>query len=204
MEEPTIDERKRWWLLYYGITSMEKAIKSCDLIAQHCTTNADPLFQPLSLAVHAFYARPFKSNGSAGRLPRDLVPDGAKGIHSWLEHFRDGVMSHIDPKVSETAGHPMNDVVYTISGSKRQFSTLEARPSVEAYSDARAHYEAMIEVFEDEITGLLERFHGLLPQSDGEYSLSIADGTPLFIAGYVMPVRSNLNYKCRGRTSRLA
>ena len=195
MEEPTIDERKRWWLLYYGITSMEKAIKSCDLIAQHCTTNGDPLFQPLSLAVHAFYARPFKGNGKAGSLPRDLVPDEAKGIHSWLEHFRDGVMVHVEPKVSVTAGHPMNDVVCSISGSKRQFSTLEAQASVESYTDVRAHCEAMIEVFQDSIIGFLERFHRLLPQHDGQYLLSITDGTPLFIDGYVMPVRSNLNYK---------
>jgi hypothetical protein len=195
MEEPTIQDRQRWWLLYYGITSMEKAIKSCDLIAQHCTTNADPLFQPLSLAVHAFYARPFKGNGKAGSLPRDLVPDDAKGIHSWLEHFRDGVMAHVDPKKTVTAGHPMNDVVYTICGSKRQFSTLEARPSVEVYTDARAHCEVMIDVFQNSITGFLESFHRLLPQHDGLHLLSIADGTPLFIDGYVMPVRSHLNYK---------
>lgn len=195
MEEPTIAERKQWWLLNYAVTSMDKAINACDLIAQHCTTNADPLFQSLSLAVHAFYARPFKSNGAAGKLPREIVPEGAKGIHSWLEHFRDGVMSHIDPKVSETAGHPMNDVVYTIDGSFRQFSTLEARPTIEAYADAKKHCEVMIDVFHDKITGFLERFHWLLPKHDGQHLLSIAEGTPLFIEGYVMPVRSNLHYK---------
>ena len=195
MEEPTIAERKQWWLLYYGVTSMEKAIETCDMIAKHCATNADPLFRPLSLAVHAFYARPFKSNGKAGSLPRDIVPEDAKGIHSWLEHFRDGVMSHIDPKVSETAGRPMNDVVYTIAGNFRQFSTLEARPAIEAYADAKKHCERMIDVFQDAITGFLERFHRLLPQHDGQHLLSITDGTPLFIDGYVMPVRSNLHYK---------
>jgi hypothetical protein len=195
MEEPTTDERKRWWLLCYGITSMEKAIRSCDLIAKHCADDSDPLFQPLSLAVHAYYARPFKPSRGAGRLPADLVPAAATGIHSWLEHFRDGVMSHVDANISQTAGRPMNDVVYSIAGSKRQFSTLDARTPLHAYSDVKQHCEAMIAVFQSEMFELIKRFHELLPQNDGEYLLSLEDGSPLFVAGHVTPISSRLDYQ---------
>ena len=118
---------------------MEKAIKLCELITTLCSDNSNPLFQPLSLAVHAYYASPFKFNRGVGRLPVHLVPTAAKWIHGWLEHFRDGVMSHIDANTSETAGRPMNDVVYSVTGSKRQFSTQQARAPLQAYSDAREH-----------------------------------------------------------------
>lgn len=195
MEEPTLDERKRWWLLCYAITSMEKAIDSCNMIAEHCPDNRHPLFQHLSLSVHTYYARPFVRSAVVGSLSSTLIPEDAKGIHSWLRHFRDGVMAHIDAGDSKTAGHPMNDVIYSIEGKKRQFSTLEARARPCAYADAKAHCEAMIAVFQDETADLIERFHGLLPQSDGEYLLSLADGSPLFVAGYEHLPASDLNYK---------
>ena len=195
MEDPTIDERKRWWLLCYAITSMEKAIRTCELIAKHCATNSDPLFQPLSLSVHAYYMRPFKRSNGVGKLPTDLVPEGSKGIHSWLEHFRDGVMSHLDADVSETAGEPMNDVIYTIAGRHREFSTKEARAPLDAYTDVHEHCETLISVFQDEMFDLVHRFRELLPQDDGDYLLSLADGSPLFIAGYSRLLVSHLTYK---------
>ncbi len=195
MEDPTIDERRRFWLLCYAITSMEKAIRSCDLIAEHCTDNSAPLFQPLSLAVHTYYGRPFVRSNVVGSLPPSIIPDAAKGIHSWLRHFRDGVMAHIDAGDSKTAGRPMNDVIYTIAGKHRQFSTLEARARPSAYADARAHCESMIAVFQDEMANFMERFHELLPHGDDEYLLSLADGSPLFIAGYDRLLVSDLHYK---------
>lgn len=131
-----------------------------------------------------------------------MVPEGSKGIHSWLEHFRDGVMSHLDADPSETAGQPMNDVIYSIAGSHREFSTKEARAPVHAYVDAANHCEEMVKVFQAEMFELVCKFHGLMPQSDGDYLLSLAEGSPLFIAGYDRVFVSDLHYKSRGTTSR--
>lgn len=195
MEEPTKEERKRWWLLCYGITSMDQAIKSCELIAQHCSDNLSPLFLPLSLAVHVFYARPFVRSQAVDSLPTTIVPQDAQGIHNWLRHFRDGVMSHLDATVSETAGTPMNDVIYSISGEYLEFSTKEARARLVSYVHAAEHCQRMISIFHDELIQFHKRFIVCLPKSDGDYLLSLADGSPVFIAGYDRLLESDLTYK---------
>ena len=84
MEEPTIDERKRWWLLCYGVTAMDKVMRSCDLIVERCQRDADPLFPPLAMTVHIYYARPFKRNRGVNSLPESIVPADHLGIHRWL------------------------------------------------------------------------------------------------------------------------
>jgi hypothetical protein len=124
-----------------------------------------------------------------------MIPNTAKGIHSFLEHFRDGVMSHLDANVSETAGVPMNDVIYSISGIYCEFSTKETRAPLHAYTDTAKHCEAMIVVFQAQLVKLMKKFQKLLPQSDGDYLLSLEDGDPLFISGYDRLFVSNLNYK---------
>ena len=53
----------------------------------------------------------------------------------------------------------------------------------------------MIAVFQKENLKMVKRFHHLMPQGDGDYLLSLVDGTPLFIAWYVSPISSNLHYK---------
>lgn len=174
---------------------MEKAIKSCDLIEQHCSDNSSPLFQPLSVAVHVFYARPFVRSKAVDSLPTTIVPQDAQGIHNWLRHFRDGVMSHLDATVSETAGTPMNDVIYSVSGEHREFSTKEARARVVSYVHAAEHCQRMISIFHDELIQIHERFNEFLPKSEGDYLLSLADGSPVFMAGYDRLLESDLTYQ---------
>ena len=195
MEEPTIDERKRWWLLCYGMTSMEKALSACDLLLEHCPDNRHPLFQPLSVAVHAYYVRPFKRNRAVGKLPETMIPASSIAIHHWLEDFRDSVMAHIDADHNEVAGRPMNDVIYTIEGAKRRFTTCDPRGHIEFYVDARAHIDAMFNLLADGLLDIHKRFGYLIPDSDGDYLLSLADDSPVFIEVDAGPIQSVLTYK---------
>jgi hypothetical protein len=182
---PTKEERQRWWLLCYAVTSMEKAIDTCDLLIQQCSDNRSKLFQPLSLAVHAYYTRPFKRSKCVGSLPHDLVPASSMGIHRWLEHFRDGVLAHTDADHKQEAGRPMHDVVYSVRGTV--FSTADPRALITAYRDAKGHCIAMRKVFFVELMKFHESFDNLMPSSDGDFLLNLDTTQPLFTSYGVPP-----------------
>jgi len=174
---------------------MEKAIKACRILQEICDTNQHVAFESLSLAVHAFYSRPFKRNGGVGKLNVDIVPPDRKGVHKWLEHFRDCAMAHTDAGHDDVAGRPLNDVVYLKDGDRETFSTLSPSAPVSAYEVAREHCEHMLELFHEELAAFHERFAELMPQEDGEFLFNLEDESTLFTKGYDKPGRGNLNYK---------
>ena len=195
MEEPTIDERKRWWLICYAITSMEKAKAACGQIADHCTDWDHPLFEPLALAVHTFYSRPFIKNFGVGTLEAGVVPKSQSGVHKWLTHFRSGAMAHTDATPDKIAGHPLNDVVYFIKDGDYGFSTLYPRTEPKSYVAASKHCSRMIDVFQSHLSFYYFRFRYLMPDTDGEHLLSLDPDTPLFLLDYVTPTNAIFHYK---------
>jgi hypothetical protein len=190
---PSTEERKQWWLLCYAYTSMEKAIRCCELIEILCPDNRHALFSPLMLSVHAYYSRPFQRNKGAGKLSEDLVPKRRTKVHRWLLHFRNCVLIHTDAEESEIAGRPMHDVVYSLSDTGREFSTSDPLPRAESYADAKKHCVAMARIFRASILAFEEHFSHLLPAEMGHFLLSLKDSESLFIP-HVVPVSDTLHY----------
>lgn len=190
---PTTEERKKWWLLCYAFTSMEKAIQSCQLIEELCSNNRHPLFEPLVLATHTYYARPFKLSREVGKLDKKIVPDGLIGIHDCLIHFRDGVFCHTDAGYSSAANRPMHHVVYSLHANSREFSTSNPLPEIAAYRDFEAHCKAMAVIFRSEIIELEKTYSHCLPALEGDFLMALNDSTELFIP-HTLPTRGILNY----------
>jgi len=188
------NERKQWWLYCYAVTSMEKAVDTCEILIAECPDNRHRLFPALSLAVHTFYARPFKKSRRVGQLPDDIVPQSARGIHHWLVHFRDAVFSHTDANHSEAAGQPMHDVVYSQFGANKIFSTSDPRVRIEAYHNARNHCASMREMFLGRVLEFHCQYPDLLPVGDGDFLLGLDGAGDLFMP-HTVPIEATLNYK---------
>ncbi len=191
---PVADERKRWWLFCYAYTSMEKAIRCCQLIENLCPDNRHALFSPLTVAVHAYYSRPFERNKGVGKLSTDLIPKERTGVHRWLVHFRDCVLVHTDANESEIAGRPMHDVVYSLDDAGREFSTSDPLPRVESYTDAKSHCVAMAKIFRSKILEFEAQYNHLLPATNGHFLLSLENSEMLFVP-HVLPTSDTLHYK---------
>lgn len=173
---------------------MQKAIKCCQQVESHCANNRHPLFEPLILAVHTYYARPFKPNHGAGKLSKEIVPVGLVGIHDCLIHFRDGVFCHTDAGNSTAANRPMHDVVYSQHGSLHEFSTSNPLPDIAAYRDFEAHCTAMAVIFRSEIIKFEKMYSHCLPVLDGDFLLTLQESTELFIP-HTLPIQGILNYQ---------
>lgn len=200
MEEINTEERQRWWLLCYGITSMRKVIETCDLIVALCPDNRHPLFQPLSVAVHVYYSRPFKAcrfspkDRRGNKLKAAIVPSAAKAMHEFLVDIRDSTMGHIDASSNKAAKRPMNDVIYTISEGRPRYSTGCPLHTIQEYSDAREHAVLMIRVFGVHIRDLESRFSHIIPSDFGDFTLVPEGDGAVFVKAEAFPTRSTITY----------
>lgn len=190
---PTTEERKQWWLLCYAVTSMEKAIESCRLIKMHCADNRQPLFEPLIVALHSYYSRPFGPNHGVGRLSEDFVPSERIGIHRCLLHFRNSVLSHTDSRPSKEANRPMHDVVYSRKGDLREFSTSSPLPAIGAYYDFADHCSVMDIIFRTKILEFEKRYCHCLPMHNGDFLMTLDDSLDLFTP-HTLPIQGTLHY----------
>lgn len=174
--------RERWWLLCYAVTSMQHASHTANQLVSFCKSNRDPLFLPLAVAAHTFYARPFSHSKGNGRLEEKLVPSDQFGLHQWLMAFRMKTYCHIDATNILDSDEVWNDVVFEIDGGIKRITTKATSAQVENYIHAIKHFDAMKQVFSCEINQLNELYRDLIPLKTGSYELR-ADmpGNQLFI-----------------------
>ena len=174
---------------------MEKTIATCKLLVAICDTNLHPLFLPLAVAAHSFYARPFKDSRRVGKLSEDFLLPKQIGIHKWIMAFRDGVFSHIDASESKAAGRAMHDVVYSNDGEDQIFSTSDPLPRPSAYRKVSAQANLVRKMLVKRVNGFHDAHGDLIPDDDGHFLLSLSTVTPLFIP-YTVPQQSiTLHYE---------
>jgi hypothetical protein len=178
---PDAETRKRWWLLCYGITSMQKATSTASILLSSCDSNLHPLFLPLAVATHAFYARPFKMSKGAGVIEKEFIPPESTGIHAWLIDFRDGAYSHTDALPRKEAERPLNDVVYEINNGIPHIATYSPSAQIEDYGKALRHFAAMEALFALEIASFHKRHLDFIPRGTGHYKLSLDPLENIFI-----------------------
>ena len=201
MSPPDSDTRKRWWLLCYGLTAMQKASHTAQQLVSLCKSNRDPLFLPLAVAVHAFYARPFSKNEGVGRIDQSIVPPDLIGWHEWLMAFRMKAYCHTDSFKMKDSSEVWNDVVFEIDGGIKEISTKTPCVQVEDYIPVIDHCEIMDRMFFLEIHKLNEIYRDLIPAETGDYELRVdMPGEQLFIP-YTPTHRVTLNLKGKCRTN---
>jgi len=193
MNPPSKSERKEWWLYCHAHISIRRALETCNILLSSCESNRDILFPSLSLAIHAFYSRPFKSNRGVGFLPKELIPKENQGIHEWIIDFRDSTLVHTDATEKEAAKAPYHELVYSNNGSEREYSTFEPAPPIEAYRDAKTHIERMHGIVLYRVALIHERFENLIPVEDGDFLFQF-NKEPLFIP-HTIRNEIHLSYK---------
>jgi len=179
---------------------MKKVIDTCELLQENCPDNEHKLFQPLTVAIHTYYSRPFKGTQFKGRkdtskVSSDIVPDSLGAGHRFLIDWRDTATNHIDASYCDLAGRPKNDVRYHIIDGRRVITTGSPLHVVEDYCRVPDHCRLMTDVFADRIRKLEIRFEHLFPRVDGDYVLSHEDDLALFIEAKPSPSRSTMTYK---------
>jgi hypothetical protein len=190
---PTAAERRQWWLFCYAFNSMKKAIKCCQLIENLCTDNKDTIFEPLVVAIHTYYARPFKKSRGVDRLSDDIVPIDRKGIHDVLVDFRDSVFSHTDANLNTVAQRPMHDVVYSVVKGQGVYTTSAPHLAIETYRDVGHHCAVMSKIFHSKITEFELRFSILIPSCEGHFLMNLDDSLDLFTP-HILPSQGTLHY----------
>ena len=191
--QPSSEERKQWWLFCYAITSMDKAIECCRLVKLHCFDNRHELYEPLIVAAHSNYARPFGPNHGAGKLNEETVPSALIPIHRWIIDFRNKVLSHTSALHHEQANRPMHDVVCKRSGQNHEYSTSCPMPTIESYEDFANHCCIMRKMFRAKILEFEKKYSHLMPSQDGDFLLSLDESLDLFIP-HILPTSSIISY----------
>lgn len=195
MEEITKQDRQRWWLLCYGLTAMQKASITARQLVGLCNSNRDPLFLPLAVATHTFYARPFMDNKGVGRIEDSIIPARASGIHDWLMTFRCKAYCHTDAKNVADTGIPWNDVVYEIDDGINEITTKTPCAQISNYAEAIDHFDTMHGVIFREIRMLEETYCHLIPKDSGHYELRVDMPLKKLFIPHTPCESSTLNFK---------
>lgn len=172
---PTLEERKDWWVKIYAKTSFEHSLRTCQLLLTQVTSNKEPLFFPLAVAIHAFYGRPFLRQFGAGNLEKDYVPEEGRLMHDQLMTLRCKFLVHTDANPIKQAGRPLHDVVYKNDGSSRTYIANDVCPRLEYIREVARYLPVLIEKVKSDIDDIHRRFGDLVPTAEGEYRLNLAD-----------------------------
>jgi len=88
--------RIEYWKYHTAALSFEQARNVAgQLMAMQ---NRDPMFYPLMVSLHVFYARPFKHQKKSRNIGEDLIQQEFLGAHRMVLGLRDKIFAHIDKK----------------------------------------------------------------------------------------------------------
>lgn len=175
------DIRKQLWLAIYALNSFEKSEQTCTHLIDHCVENTHPLFAPLSMAVHIYYARPFlKSNGIDQRYiyKEDHIPSSLKELHDFLFTFRNKIFAHVEALTIEEFGFEVHDVVVKILPNKEKILSPSTPTGIfEAYKEALHVIKYMKLKAESKVSKIIDENKEFFPVEIGEYTLLLKGDT---------------------------
>ncbi len=98
MKKAKPEHRSEYWKYCVAAHSFEQArdVASGLLDMPNPETQYYPLYYPLMISLHVFYARPFKHPKELRRIEQTLVPDSFLTVHEMLIKMRDRIFAHHD------------------------------------------------------------------------------------------------------------
>jgi hypothetical protein len=90
--------RIEYWKHHTAALSFEQARNVVERLM--LMQNTDPMFYPLMVSLHAFYARPFKHQQKLRNLNEDLIPSNLISAHKMVINLRDRIFAHSDKESS--------------------------------------------------------------------------------------------------------
>lgn len=96
MSEPSLEERKRFWLWNYANTSFESALEACGIFERESARASSKALTAILAGIVVTYAKPFMRCHGVGELPDEFVPSGLRRFHDPVMNFRHKLFAHLD------------------------------------------------------------------------------------------------------------
>jgi hypothetical protein len=119
MKKARPEDRLAYWKHHVAAHSFEQA-RDVALRLQG-VPDPDPLFLPLNVALHVFYARPFKHEQKTRRIDTAMVPPEFASVHDRLLDMRDRIFAHHDKDcriTDQDTGVDLFQLVVVVSGGR--------------------------------------------------------------------------------------
>lgn len=88
------ETRIEYWKYHSAALSFEQARKVAEQLL--LMRNTDPMFYPLMVSMHVFYASPFKHPKKSRQIDENSIPDEFSSTHDVLIKLRDRMYAHND------------------------------------------------------------------------------------------------------------
>jgi hypothetical protein len=173
-KHPPQSLQNRLWLLVYAKQSFDNARIACDYISKEGIQQADPVYYPLMVGAHVFYARPFGHSRLSGSITSEIVPRRFLPLHARTIKMRNQLIAHLDADASDFVGEPGNRVILEIRGgghlsiSPRRI--LIDRAEILKLSELAS---VLVDRVDKQMGELCERNLRQLPAIDGKYVIDL-------------------------------
>jgi hypothetical protein len=172
-KHPPQSLQNRLWLLVYAKQSFDNARIACDYISQEGIQQADPVYYPLMVGAHVFYARPFGHSRLSGSITSEIVPRRFLPLHARTIKMRNQLIAHLDADASEFVGEPGNRVILEIMAghvSIHPRRILMDRAEILKLSELAS---ILMDRVDKQMDQLCDRHKELFPAIDGKYVIDL-------------------------------
>lgn len=171
-------QRKELFRLEAAEACMTLALQCCErlLLLQNDTKN--PIYVPLTIAMHTLYARPFSQNVGLGVLSDDLVPVQFRDIHKQHIDLRNKLYAHTDVDPSSALQTTTGELLFRVFIDKHEGTvypgTLSIFPRTPALDSTKQLISAVHERIGAKLNESLSRLNNKLSAlPDGRYEVDI-------------------------------
>lgn len=178
----TIDERQRLWVTVYALNAFDRASGILRLLFSQCADTSDPLYLPLTVALHALYSRPFNQIDGIERthlFSKKDVPVALRDVHEFMISFRNKVFVHTDSDTSKMFGMRIHEVHVEVTANDVIYSSSDPRPQVDTYRRVVDLVDAMTREVSQRLVSLKRVLDVDLPKELGVYRLRL-NADPVF------------------------
>ncbi len=197
MKNTNPETRIQYWKHHSAALSFEQARKVAEQLL--LMENTDPMFYPLMVSMHVFYARPFKHQKKSRQIDEKLIPEKFLSTHDMLINLRDRVYAHNDKeskvKDSETNVDLFQLVLYV--------ADRQMRPTAQLIFHSQNHLKKIFELSDILYVTCMEKAEEFLLKcieevpDDGVYRITtdFESQAPLLIKSELSNEQSHMHLK---------
>ena len=96
MNQPTIEERKLFWLQSYSQECFFTVTNGCDYLIRNADSRNESFFRMMSAGLLVTYAKPFTKCHGVGGLDEKMIPEEFMKTHQHFLDLRHKTVAHLD------------------------------------------------------------------------------------------------------------
>jgi hypothetical protein len=169
-----IANRRLLWKWLFALASFELAERSIDAVLDKPLTEKDLLYAPLTSAALVFYARPFTSSRSAGRLQDSIVPERHRKLHRFVMLARNKIVAHSDADhFLHDVNLPLNQAIYHVNDKGGRFRNTNNTIKSEYLFELVTLMDRLSDLGKEYVNGFRLKYAEEFPIDNGSYLLHI-------------------------------